>query len=118
MHGDVNIKIDELRIKQVFLNLISNAIKFTPNGYIDVNIIHDHNLMISIEDSGVGIRKEDLSRVFKRFEQFDEDSRFNVGYGTGLGLAISQEIVRMHGGSIRLVSEYTKGSCFTVVLPF
>ena len=118
VQGDVSIKVDELRIKQVFLNLISNAIKFTSSGYINVNIIHDHNLMISIEDSGVGIRKEDLSRVFKRFEQFDEDSRFNVGYGTGLGLAISQEIVRMHGGSIRLVSEYTKGSCFTVVLPF
>ena len=118
IQGDNNIKIDELRVRQVFLNLISNAIKFTSHGYIAVNISHaDNNLMIAIEDSGIGIRQEDLSRVFKRFEQVHENGRINVGHGTGLGLAISQELVRMHGGSLSLVSEYKKGSCFTVSLP-
>lgn len=98
------------------IHVQGNAIKFTSSGYIEVKINHDDNLMISIEDSGTGIRKGDLLRVFKRFEQFDNDDQFNIGHGTGL--AISQEIVRMHGGSIRVASEHQTGSCFTVHLLF
>lgn len=118
VQGEKTVYIDELRCKQVVLNLISNALKFTQVGYIAARVrTTDDELCFEIEDSGIGIRKDDQTRMFRRFEQFDEDSCFKIGYGTGLGLSISREIIRMHGGTIVLTSEYGKGSCFAVRIP-
>lgn len=86
VQADVNVNVDELCVNHVFLNLINHTIKFTSSGYIKVTINHDEHLMLSIEYSSIGIRKENLSRIFT---PLDNESRCNVVHGTGLGLAIN-----------------------------
>lgn len=119
---------DIVRIKQVMLNYASNAIKYTNSGQIDVTIRcgvyedspHKTNrlslLTFTVKDTGQGIRKEDLSQIFKMYGQVD--SKKNYGKeGTGIGLAISKYFIEEMGGTVRVESTYGKGSTFSFILP-
>jgi len=114
----VNIYIDPDKIIQVLHNLISNAVKFTPEkGTIRVALNEkEANVDVVISDTGIGISGEDLPKVFGKFQQLKRV--YGPGEkGTGLGLSICKEIVQMHGGSIKVESELHKGSRFTMTLP-
>lgn len=112
------MKIDKDKVATVLVNLIGNAVKYTPpEGRIAFRVnVTDQQLQINIEDSGVGISAEELPRVFEKFFRSD-DPRVQEQKGTGLGLALSQEVIRLHGGRITAESELNKGSTFQVVLP-
>ncbi|CEH35481.1 HAMP domain-containing sensor histidine kinase [Romboutsia lituseburensis] len=118
--SDKSIKVCSNRdyIKQVFLNLIDNAIKYTPeNKEVHVHVSSlDGNICISVKDTGVGIPEEDIERIFERFYRVDKARSRDVG-GTGLGLAITKHIVKSLGGNIRVKSELGKGSEFIVIIP-
>ena len=115
------IRIDPLRIIQVLNNLIGNAIKFTPNDgkiMIETKLREENNeIEISVADNGIGIAKEDLSKVFDKFEQAGERTWTDIS-GTGLGLSIAKEIVELHAGKIWVESEKGKGAKFTFTLPY
>ena len=113
-----NIYFDPDRIKEVFVNLITNAIKFTPNnGKVTVEIKDKNNkIECSVADTGVGIAEENLGKIFGRFQQFGRTPGPGAK-GTGLGLAITKELVEMHNGKIWVESEPGKGSKFTFTLP-
>lgn len=106
------------KIKQILLNLLSNAAKFTHEGSIVLSIRRPegNNLSISIADSGIGISKEALGRIFEEFQQADSSTTREYG-GTGLGLAISRNLARLLGGDLTAVSEVGKGSTFTLTIP-
>ncbi|MBN1803914.1 MAG: PAS domain S-box protein [Sedimentisphaerales bacterium] len=110
-------KFDRERIVQVLINLLGNAIKFTPKGgQACLKVRHrDEELIISVSDTGVGIPEKEIPRIFERFYRY-EHQREEV-QGTGLGLSIVQKIVTRHGGRIEVESEVDKGSTFTVFLP-
>ncbi len=111
-----NTMLDEDRILQVMDNLIGNAIKFTDKGTISVNAsVLENSVVVSISDTGIGIAKEDLPRLFHKFEQFSHSKK--VAGGTGLGLAICKEIVEQHGGRIWAESEHGAGSRFYFTIP-
>jgi two-component system sensor histidine kinase/response regulator len=109
--------IDEGKLRQIFVNLIGNAIKFTEEGGIAIrtrtNLIDQEKKMLTVEiqDSGPGIPEEELGKLFKHFEQ--TSSGRNKGSGTGLGLALSKELAMLMGGNIHVSSEVGKGSIFT-----
>ena len=107
---------DRNRIEQVLVNLIHNAIKFTPqSGRITISArVHDGSVLTSISDTGIGIPEDDLPHIFERFYKVD---KARSGGGTGLGLAIAKHIVQAHGGDIRAESEEGKGSTFIFSLP-
>ena len=110
---------DDDRLKQVFWNILSNAVKFTPHGgHIDVSAqITGANVKIEISDSGQGIEPEFLPFIFERFRQADSTYTRNVG-GLGLGLAIVRHLVKIHGGEVSVRSEgINRGTTFTVILP-
>jgi signal transduction histidine kinase len=109
---------DERKVKQVLLNLLSNALKFTPEGgRIDVAAtVTDNAIEISVSDTGVGIAAEDQAAVFEEFRQVGRHYT-NKQEGTGLGLALTRRFVELHGGAIRLESEPGKGSTFTFTIP-
>lgn len=118
-----SLVIDDLRFKQVLVNLLQNAIKFTPSGFIKMELGFDRNpgssdgtFRIEVEDTGVGIEKEDHKLIFDYFQQSQNMLSKSAG-GTGLGLAITRKIVEMAGGSIELSSEPGKGSRFTLIFP-
>ena len=108
---------DERRIRQVLLNLINNAIKFTDHGSITVSChVRHRKLVVSIRDTGIGIRQRDIGKLFQTFNQLD--TGINRRYeGTGLGLSICRRIVEMAGGHIQAVSKFGKGSTFLFVIP-
>jgi two-component system phosphate regulon sensor histidine kinase PhoR len=110
------VMADEARIEQVLINLLHNAIKFTPpGGEITLSAEAIGNAVaISVADTGIGIPADDLRRIFERFYKVD---RARAGEGTGLGLAIAKHIVQAHSGDIRAQSEEGKGSTFTFTLP-
>ena len=112
-----NVHADERKVKQVLLNLLSNALKFTPEGgAIDVRAdLRDTHVAIAVADTGVGIAPDDQAAVFEEFRQVGAASK--KVEGTGLGLAISRKFVELHGGTIRVDSEVGKGSTFTFTLP-
>ena len=112
------IKGDRARIEQVLMNIISNALKYTPDGgRIDVySGSSGTNVWVRIEDTGVGISPEDLERVFDRFYRVDK-ARTRESGGTGLGLSIAKEIVTKHGGDIKIESTPGVGTAITVTLP-
>ena len=112
IHGDRN------RIEQVIMNILSNAIKYTPDGgKIDVYTgIKGHMVWIRVKDTGIGIPEKDLPRLFERFYRVDK-ARSRESGGTGLGLSIAQEILRLHNGDIRIESVYGAGTTVTVLLP-
>ena len=119
--GESSVTLDEGKIEQVILNLLHNAIKFTPKGgRILVRAAaqaggHAPMVSVSIQDTGVGIPKEELPRIFERFYKVDKARK--RGEGTGLGLAIAKHIVQAHGGQIWAESTEGKGSTFTFTLP-
>lgn len=109
---------DPLRLKQILLNLLSNAAKFTQQGRISIRIFKCHNntLCFAIQDTGIGIKEEFIPKLFKSFSQ--ASSEFNREYGgTGLGLAISYKLAQILGGNILVTSSPGKGSTFTLELP-
>ena len=113
----IRIEADEVRVKQVLINLIGNAIKFTNEGKVSARCIDNgDSVSIQIEDTGIGIKKEAQDGIFLAFHQADNSDVRKAG-GTGLGLAISLRIVKLHGGTIDLESKMGVGSVFTVTLP-
>lgn len=112
-----NVNIDRTRLKQIFINLCSNAIKFTHSGKIIIELAIEHNnLLFKISDTGIGIRQEQLQDIFKSFSQADNSISRRFG-GAGLGLCLSQQLAHMMGGHISVVSEIDHGSEFTLTLP-
>jgi len=113
------IKGDESRMRQILINLLNNALKFTDQGGITLRLGIRNNdrqhLILEVEDTGCGIAKKDQERLFKPFEQISSDG--NSHYGTGLGLAITRQFVEMMGGHISVESEPGKGSLFRIDLP-
>ncbi len=113
---------DEIRIRQIMLNLLGNAVKYTKEGYIKLTvggeILTDDTatLKIEVEDTGIGIKDEDMQSLFGEFSQFDNERNRGVE-GTGLGLAIAKNLCITMGGSIDVKSVYEKGSTFSVTLP-
>lgn len=112
---------DQLRLKQILINLIGNAIKFTAKGYVKISVQYheslDMPLMLSVSDTGIGIPEDKVKKVFSKFTQADSSTTRKYG-GTGLGLAITQSLVRLMGGTIQVSSEVNKGSDFSISLPF
>ena len=113
------IEIDTDKMTQVIDNILNNAIKYSPDGgKITVTMkTTDDQMILSISDQGLGIPKQDLPRIFDRFYRVDR-ARSRAQGGTGLGLAIAKEIIKQHKGFIWAKSEYSKGSTFTIVLPY
>jgi PAS domain S-box-containing protein len=108
---------DPVRVRQIIYNLLSNALKFTEEGWVDVVVdFEDRALRIKVQDTGIGIPPERLDRLFEKFEQADTSTTRRFG-GTGLGLSICRELTRLMGGEIAAESEVGRGTCFTVVLP-
>ena len=133
--GDKNIKFnvniaadlpsiligDKNHIRQVISNLVTNAIKYTNEGYINLNIkcINQKSkclLIISVEDSGIGIKKENINKLFLKFERLDVEKNTTIE-GTGLGLAITKKLVDLMHGTINVQSDFGKGSIFMVHIP-
>jgi PAS domain S-box-containing protein len=111
------VKFDRDEIMQVLINLVSNAIKFTDQGGVTITSAREGNtIRISVQDTGPGIRKEDVPRLFHEFEQLTDVGNRNPG-GSGLGLVISKKIIERHNGNIWAESEYGKGTTFHFVLP-
>ncbi len=111
---------DKLRLEQVLSNLISNAIKFTQKGYIEVGcnqLSGTEMLEFYVKDTGIGIKEENQQLIFERFRKVEED-KMQLHRGTGLGLAISYQLVNLLGGKIYLTSEPDKGSVFYFTIPF
>ena len=116
------VRIDPVRVQQVLSNLISNAIKFTSDGFVRVTLTVERSseeprLIISVKDSGIGISEEDHDKVFLEFIQVGR-SQIGSNKGTGLGLAICRKVVDLMGGTIKLQSQLGHGSEFVVKLPF
>ena len=111
------LETDRLRLDQILRNLISNALKFTKKGTVQLKIGKQNEFItFSVRDTGIGIAKEKHQTIFDAFQQADGSTRRQFG-GTGLGLSISRELAKLLGGEIRLESEEGKGSEFTLVLP-
>lgn len=119
-----SLEVDERLIKQVIVNLISNAVKFTPQGgsiIVGTKKVEDESnsddmIEIYVKDTGIGIKEEDKHLLFEPFKQIE--SVYTKKYeGTGLGLALCKDIVELHGGNLKVSSEWGEGSCFSFVIP-
>ncbi|MDY6959271.1 MAG: response regulator, partial [Halobacteriota archaeon] len=115
---NVTVRSDKNKIKQILINLLGNAIKFTNEGSIEIisRDLRDGNIQIVIKDTGVGINKEDLGIIFDEFRQVDGSSTRKEG-GTGLGLSITKKFVEILSGSIKIESKYGVGTSFIVTIP-
>ena len=117
-----NLYGDNVRLHQIILNLLTNAVKFTQRGEVHLKMEYeemdaDHVLMkVAISDTGIGIKKTDMKKLFSSFQQVDSKRNRNVE-GTGLGLAISQQLLYLMGGNITVESEYNKGTTFRFEVP-
>jgi signal transduction histidine kinase len=113
------VQADTMRIRQVLLQLLANAAKFTTQGTITIRAQpSDGQVLVSVSDTGAGISPQDQERIFRRFERGTlENGRRTDGPGLGLGLALSREFVEMHGGRIWVESEVGEGSTFTFSIP-
>ena len=112
---------DKLHLKQILNNLLSNAFKYTNEGQVDLNVkcINNNNvcnLIISVSDTGIGIKAENINKLFSKFERLDVE-RNTTAEGTGLGLAITKKLVELMGGKINVQSQFGKGSIFMVTIP-
>ncbi len=114
------IMADSLRINQILMNLLSNSIKFTERGYVMLKLLAEHRdddrvkIRFSVEDTGIGIAADRLSKIFESFEQAEDDTAARYG-GTGLGLTIVKKLVELKGGELTVHSEVGRGSTFNVV---
>lgn len=111
---------DHVRLKQIILNLLTNSAKYTHEGFIEFKVDSVQKdgvcrLIISVEDSGIGIKNDKIDKLFTKFERFDEEKNITIE-GTGLGLAITKKLVELMHGTIVVQSEYGKGSKFTVAI--
>ena len=114
--GSITVTSDERRIKQIIMNLVSNAIKFTDKGGVDLTVEQKGTVVeVRVRDTGIGIGKEDLERLFRPFSRIAVPGRLTEG--TGLGLYLSQKLARFLGGEITAESEMHKGSVFTFSFP-
>jgi PAS domain S-box-containing protein len=116
--ADVRIVADQRKLKQILFNLLSNALKFThAAGTVDVSAVRDGDFIeITVADTGIGIKEEDIRRLFQPFTQLE--SVYTKGFeGTGLGLALTRQLVELHGGRIWVKSEFGKGSRFSFTIP-
>jgi len=115
---EIRIRGDELRLRQVFLNLITNAIKYTPDhGRVEISLdVAGDEVVVTVSDTGVGIAPEHLPHIFERFYRIDSARNRQDG-GTGLGLAIVQSFVKAHQGRIEVNSLPGQGSSFAIFLP-
>lgn len=112
------MKLDKDKITAALVNLLGNAAKYTPDeGHVDMTVqVLDSNLIVQVEDSGIGIAEDELPKVFEKFFRSDDDRVRDIT-GTGLGLAFTYEVVRLHRGQLTVQSELDKGSTFTMQLP-
>jgi len=112
------IEADMNRIRQVLFNILNNSIKFSkPEGIVTITARKEGDMaQISVSDTGIGIKEEDIGKLFKEFEQIDKGATRQYG-GTGLGLVISKKLIELHGGRIWVKSKYGEGSTFTFTLP-
>lgn len=108
---------DKLRLKQILVNLLTNAVKFTESGSVTLQVRSTQKMLnFSVIDTGIGISQEDCQKLFQPFQQVSNSS--NRRYkGTGLGLALSKKLAQLHGGDIVLTSKIGDGSCFSVLIP-
>lgn len=111
---------DHVRLKQIVLNILTNAAKYTNEGYIEFKVDSVQKdgvcrLIISVEDTGIGIAKDKIDKLFTKFERFDEEKNITIE-GTGLGMAITKKLVELMNGTIVVQSEYGEGSKFTVAI--
>ena len=112
------IEADRERIEQVIMNIVSNAIKYTPDGG-EISITAGTGkgtVWLQVADNGIGIPEKDLPRLFERFYRVDK-ARSRESGGTGLGLSIAKEILNQHGGDIVITSQYKEGTTVTITLP-
>ena len=113
---------DMMRVQQVVVNILTNAVKYTPTGEVNFFVFNEHKednriyLSFVVNDTGIGIKEEDQKKLFRDFERLDQEKNRNIE-GTGLGLAITNMLLNLMGGEISLKSVYGEGSTFTVVLP-
>ncbi len=117
---------DKVRVRQIITNILNNAVKYTEHGFVRLTLRGDMpdtaaagqtvRLIMTVQDTGVGIRPEDVGKMFDKFQRLDLEQNSTVE-GTGLGLAITHRLLDMMGGSIEVKSEYGKGSVFTVTIP-
>ena len=116
--GLAEFEADERKLKQILVNILSNAVKFTPEGgRVEVRAaLADDGVEISVTDTGIGIALEDQEAIFEEFRQVGSDYA-RKREGTGLGLALTKRLVELHGGEIRVDSAPGKGSTFMVTLP-
>ncbi|MCU0481694.1 MAG: ATP-binding protein, partial [Anaerolineae bacterium] len=121
--GGLQLHADRMNVRQILLNLLSNAAKFTEIGEIRLNIIPSQTqggaeatMNFEVVDTGIGMSPEQTSRLFRDFSQVDSSSTRKYG-GTGLGLSISRRFAMMMGGDVVVKSELGKGSTFTLIIP-
>lgn len=113
---------DDVRIKQIVTNLLTNAVKYTPQGSIKLSAAYEKtgegqiNLILSVKDTGMGIKKEDMGKLFESFQRLDEEKNRNIE-GTGLGMNITMSLLKLMDGNMKVESEYGKGSNFIVTIP-
>jgi signal transduction histidine kinase/CheY-like chemotaxis protein len=113
---NINIVNDEFRFRQILNNLVTNSMKFTKKGYIEIGYkinSNSNNITFYVKDTGIGIREEDKSKVFERFQKLNKKSKI----GSGLGLPISNELSKLMNGKLYFDSEYGEGSTFYIQLP-
>ena len=111
------IKSDERRTKQIIMNFVSNAVKFTGRGKIEIEAVKkDERVKVSVKDTGIGIKKENMKKLFKQFSRIHVKGR-PIEKGTGLGLYISKKVADLLGGQVEVESVFGEGSKFTLTLP-
>jgi len=114
------INADELRIKQILVNLLSNALKFTPvAGEVAINteIADDNSVLIIVSDTGIGMDAKDIAKALEKFGQAERGDLMQAGEGTGLGLPLTKGLVEAHGGTLKIESEPNKGTTVTIRIP-
>jgi signal transduction histidine kinase/sensor domain CHASE-containing protein len=113
----VNVFADQARLRQILYNLMSNSIKFTEHGHVELDVVeHPDEVVISISDTGCGVPEAYLGRIFERFQQVDASATRQKG-GFGLGLAIAKQLAELHDGELTVTSRVDVGSCFQLKLP-